>query len=332
MTLITRIDQDAASSRAALAAEKKLFAHYGLDYKIHYLEMAEPKLRLRVLEVGEGRPLLMVPGGTGDAPFFAPLMAKLAGWRMIAINRPGGGMSDAVDHRRVDLRRLAVNTLRTVADAFDLPRLPIVCNSMGGLWSFYYMLAHPERVSCMVQMGCPALALDTSAPFFMRLLSVPFINNLIVAGMQPKSAEGALDGLRFQGSSQEDIDNMPDVLAAAAYRFFNLSTHRETWKSLVTAVASIRGANPRYSLQADALRQVNCPVQFVWGERDPFGGLEVAREMIRLMPNAVLYEMKCGHLPFADKPEETGQVVQAFLTNHSRGEKIMRRTEPQFGD
>ncbi len=333
MTMITRIDQDAASSRAALAAEKKLFAHYGLDYKIHFLEMAEPNLRLRVLEVGAGRPLLMVPGGTGDAAFFAPLMAKLTGWRMIAINRPGGGLSDAVDHRRVDLRQLAVNTLRSVADAFELPRVPIVCNSMGGLWSFYYTLAHPERVSCMVQMGCPALALDTSAPFFMRLLSVPVVKNFIVAAMQPKSAAAALEGLRFQGSSQADIANMPGVLAEVAYRFFNLSTYRETWKTLVTAVASLRGSNPRYSLTADALRQIACPVQFVWGENDPFGSLDVAREMVRLMSNASLHEMSCGHLPFLDKPEETGQVVQAFLTNHSSGEQqIMRRTVPRYGN
>ncbi len=332
MTMITRIDNDAPSSRAALEAERHLFAHYGLNYKIHFLEMDEPNVRLRVLEVGEGRPLLMVPGGTGDAAFFAPLMAQLTGWRIIAVNRPGGGMSDGVDHRRVDLRHLAVNTLRTVADAFNLSRVPIVCNSMGGLWSFYYTLAYPERVSSMVQLGCPALALDTSAPFFMRLLSVPFINNLIVAGMQPKSAEAALEGLRFQGSSQQDIANLPHVLAEVAYRFFNLPTYRDTWKTLVTAVASIRGAKPRYSLQPDALRQVNCPVQFVWGENDPFGGLDVAREMVRVMPNAVLHEMPCGHLPFADKPEETGQIVRAFLARDAAEQKTVPQAAPQPGD
>lgn len=332
MTVTARIDQDLPSSRAALEAERRLFAHYGLDYKIHFVEMAEPNLRLRVLEVGEGQPLLMVPGGAGDAAFFAPLMASLTGWRMIAINRPGSGMSDAVDHRRVDLRQLAVETLRTVADAFALPRTPIVCNSMGGLWSFYYALAHPERVSCMVQMGCPALALDTSAPFFMRLLSVPLINNVIAAGMQPKSAEAAIEGLRFQGSSQADIADMPHVLAEAAYRFFNLPTYRETWKSLITAVASIRGANPRYSLPPDALSQIALPVQFIWGENDPFGGLDVAREIVDLMPLAELHEMQCGHLPFLDKPEETGQVVREFLAGQAAEERTARRAVLHNGD
>lgn len=316
--IITRIDHNDPRCKAALAAEQQLFSLYGLDYKAHFVEMEEPNLCLRVLEVGEGRPLLMVPGGAGDAVFFAPIMAELKGWRMIAINRPGGGMTDGVDHRRVDVRRLAVNTLRTVADHFGLDRAPIVCNSMGGLWSLWYALAYPERVTSMVQMGCPALVLGTSAPFFMRLLGVPGINRFIAPNMQPKNAESALDGLRFQGSSQADIDQMPDVGGEAAYRFFNLPTYLDTWKTLVSAVASLRGANPRYALQADQLARVQQPVQFIWGENDPFGGLGVARQAAQIIPNARLHEMNTGHLPFLDQPEETGRVIREFLTENGQ--------------
>ena len=95
---ITRINHEDPVSKAALSAEQRFFDHYGLDYQSHIVEMDDPHLRLRVLEVGEGPPLLMVPGGAGDAFIFAPIMAELSGWRMIAINRPGAGLSDGVDH------------------------------------------------------------------------------------------------------------------------------------------------------------------------------------------------------------------------------------------
>lgn len=313
---MTRIDHDDPRCQAALAAERRLFEHYGLDYRVHFVEMAAPDLRVRVLEVGEGRPLLVVPGGAGDALFLAPLAAQLEGWRLIAVNRPGGGMSDGVDHRQVDVRQLAVHTLRTVADAFGLASTPIVCNSMGGLWSFWYTLAHPDRVSSMVQMGCPALALDTSAPFFMRLLGVPLLNNLIAPMMQPGSVDKALEGLRTQGSSQEDIDRMPSVTAEAAYHAFRLPTYLDTWKTLIAAVATLSGASPRYRLGAHELRQVGCPVQLIWGENDPFGGLDVARRMEEVLPDARLHELPVGHLPFLDRPEETGRVIRAFLAEH----------------
>lgn len=331
MTVIARVDPDDSRSRMALEAERRLFAHYGLDYKVHSVEMDEPGLRLRVLEVGEGPPLLMVPGGAGDAQFFAPLMAHLRGWRMIAINRPGGGMSDAVDHRRVDVRQLAVRTIETVADAFALEGVPIVCNSMGGLWSFWYALANPDRVSSMVQMGCPALALNTSAPFLLRLMGVPGIRRLILPNMRPADVDGALDGLRFQGSRQEDIQRMSRVLAEAFYAFGNLPTFLETWKTLIAAVSTITGANPRYQLRAEELRRVQVPVLLIWGDRDPFGGLEVAREVARVLPNATLHEMPTGHLPFLDKPEETGALVRAFLEGQAAGRQVIPREVSRQG-
>jgi 2-hydroxy-6-oxonona-2,4-dienedioate hydrolase len=310
---ITRIDQDDVRSVAAREAEENLFAYYNLDYSVHFVEMEEPDLRLRVLEVGSGPPLLIVPGGGGDAWPFAALMAELKGWRMIAINRPGSGLSDGVDNRQVDLRRLAADMVRTVADAFELDSVPIVCNSMGGLWSSWFTLEYPERVSRMVQMGCPALALDTSAPLFMRLLGVPGINNYIAPLMQPKSTDGALDFLSTQGSSKEHIDRMPQAAADAAYHFYQLPTYLDNWKTLIAAVASLAGGRSKYQLRADQLERIKQPTQIIWGENDVFGDLDVARQVERIIPNAKLHEMETGHLPFLDMPEETGRVVRDFL-------------------
>lgn len=318
---ISRIDHDDPRSESALDSEKRLFAHYGLDYKIHFVEMKEPNLRVRVLDVGEGKPLLMVPGGSGDAWFFASLMAELRGWRLIALNRPGGGLSDGIDHRQIDLRQLAVNTLQSVADAFELDRVPIVCNSMGGLWSFWYTLDQPERVSRMVQMGCTALILNTSAPFAMRLLCVPGINRFIVSNMQPNNVDEAFDGLRFQGCSQEDIDKLPRMAGEATYRFFQLPTYLDTWKTLLPAVATLTGGRSKYQLGADQLEQIQQPVQFIWGERDPFGDLEVARQVTRVLPNARLHEMRTGHLPFLEQPQETGRVIREFLAEETSTKK-----------
>lgn len=310
---ITRIEHEDLRSKAAFEAEQRLFAHYGLDYRVHFVEMDQPNLRLRVLEVGTGEPLLMVPGGAGDAWPNAALMAVLKGWRIIAMNRPGSGLSDGVDHRQVDLRRLAVDSIRTVADAFDLDRLPIVCNSMGGLWSTWFTLENPGRVSRMVQMGCPALALDTSAPFFMRLIGVPGINRIIAPMLQPKDIEGAMGFLSTQGSSQEAIVRQPRAAAEAAYHFYQLPTYLEAWKTLIPAVATIKGARAKYQLRADQLERIQQPALFIWGENDVFGDLQVAREITKIMPDARLHEMECGHLPFIDEPEETGRVIREFL-------------------
>lgn len=311
---VTHVDLNSPVSTAALAAEARLFAHYGVPYRSHVVALDAPRLRLRVLEIGSGVPVLVVPGGSGDAWQFAPLAAALKGYRLIAVNRPGGGLSDAVDHRDVDMRELAVRVVSTVMEAFDLGRADIIANSMGGLWALWFALARPERVARMVQLGCPALFLGSSAPLFMRLITVPLLTKAVQAGMRPRSVEAALDGLRFQGTRPETIAAMPRPLAEATYRFFNLPTFGPTWFTLISAAATVFGARRAYQFGAEEAGRVSCPVQFLWGERDPFGGLPLAQRAVELMPDARLHAMNAGHLPFLDAPRECADVIAAFLS------------------
>ena len=144
----------------------------------------------------------------------------------------------------------------------------------------------------------------------MRLIGVLGINRFIAPQMQPKSIDTTLGGLR---SSQEDIDRMPRAAADAAYYMYQLPTYLDTWKSLIAAVATIRGAKPRYQLRADELERIDQPLQFIWGENDVFGNLDVARQATRIIPNAQLHEMQTGHLPFLDQPEACFTVIREFL-------------------
>jgi pimeloyl-ACP methyl ester carboxylesterase len=146
------------------------------------------------------------------------------------------------------------------------------------------------------------------------LIGVPGINRYLAPLMQPDDVDTALDGLKTQGSSQEDIDWMPGEMAEAAYHLWQLPTYLDQWKTLIASVATISGANPRYALTAEQLSQIQQPVQIIWGENDVFGGLDTAREMAKAMPQARLHEMSTGHLPFIDRPQETGSVIRDFLS------------------
>ena len=86
---------------ATQEAENRLFDHYGLDVKVHFVELKKPNVRVRVLESGDGPSLLLVPGGVGDGWIWASLMAKLVGWRLIVVNRPGGGIGKGALESRI---------------------------------------------------------------------------------------------------------------------------------------------------------------------------------------------------------------------------------------
>lgn len=152
---------------AARNAERDLWHEYGLTVVERFIEIDIPRLRVRMLECGNpsGEPLIFVQGELGEALGWASLLARLTDFQCITLDRPGGGLSDGVDFLEVDARRLAVDVLEAVLDAAGVRQAAFVANSMGGWWTFQLAMAAPARVSRMVMLGCPAVILNTSAPF-----------------------------------------------------------------------------------------------------------------------------------------------------------------------
>jgi pimeloyl-ACP methyl ester carboxylesterase len=310
------LDQADTAVAAAQDAEQHLFEHFGLQVKSEYVRL-DNGLRVRTMVSGKGQPLVLMPGGVGDGWIWAPLMAELDGYRLIVVNRPGGGLSDGVDHRQVDVRQLAVETLSAVFNHFDLDRVPIVCNSMGGLWSFWFALAHPERVTTLVQFGCPALILDTSAPLPMRLMSLPLLNRLLVKTMIPNDDQDVRQSPTFLGHPPEVGNDWPQAMVDCAYQFRYLPTYRTAWLSLMEAVLRPGGAEERYALDADELKRVQVPVHYVWGDDDPFGDMEAARKAAELTPDATLHEWRGGHLPWWDDAAKCSRLLRAFVSEET---------------
>jgi 2-hydroxy-6-oxonona-2,4-dienedioate hydrolase len=310
---IARIDQNNPRVQAFARAEQRLFEHYGLDFKTRYVELSQPNIRVRVLEVGSGEPILIAPGGSGEAFVWVPFMAQLKNYRFILFDRPGGGLSDFVDPRQIDLRDISVSTLSAVLDSSSIKSAPIVCNSMGGLWSFWLALDQPARVSKMAQVGCTALILNSSAPLPMRLLSVPVINRRVVALSVPKTMDTAANGLRIIGSSPEHISALPREFSDTFYYSRYLPAYQDSWRMLQEVVLTLGGTKQKLRLKEDELKRVQQPTLFIWGDNDPFGGVEIGKRAASIMPNAKFIHVHAGHLPYVDQPAESARLVREFL-------------------
>ena len=298
-------------------AEQKLFEGLGLEFQTRHIELKHPAIKIRTIAVGEGKPLLVVAGGAGLAVGLASLFPRLKDYQIITLDRPGAGLSDGIDHRMVDLRELAVHTLETVLDAYDLTSVPVISNSMGGLWAFWLGLDRPNRVTLHAQLGCPALILSTSAPVFMRLINLPILGNFVHNMAKPKDISATRSGLKFLGHSPETYESVSNEFAEVSYWMYQLPTYDVAWRSLMATALKLAGANPKYSLKEDELRRVQQPVQFIWGDNDPFGNLEVARRVAEIIPNAQLHTLPGGHLLWLDAPDKVGTLIAKFLASHS---------------
>lgn len=311
---VSSLDHETRRVQAAREAEQAAYDHYGFNFTEHFVDMSDPDARFRVVEVGSGPPVVLIPGGEGISPIWLPLLPELREHTAYVMDRPGGGLSDGIDFRLIPLRRVAVSSTLGLFDHFGLDQAPVIGNSMGGLWTLRFALAHPERVSRMAFLGCPAVYPGTSAPFPMRVGSIPVLSGIIAERMmQPDSPEDARETVEFLGHPDETVQRLPEEFAEVWYRMNDLPHYTQTWVGILRGVLSLRGANPEAAFTIDDLEAITSPVQLIWGSEDPFGSVKAGRRGADHFPDAAFHEVGVGHLPWLDEPERCGELLRTFL-------------------
>jgi pimeloyl-ACP methyl ester carboxylesterase len=307
------LDDEDPLVQAAKDAEQGLYDFYGIPVTHRRILIPKLGIQVRVTEAGQGNPVLIVPGNTGDSFPFAPLMAELTGRRILALNRPGGGLSEGFDHRSMNFRELAVETLSYVLDTYSIDSIPIIAHSMGGHWSLWFSMDKPKRVQSLSLLGVPGNVLNTCPPFALRLSSVPGLNRLLIKGITPRSTSRALRGLAFLGHAQQVLAELPEAMAQCYYRFQNLPHYAVSSLSLMEELNRLSGANPKYRIDREELEKVRQPVQLIWGDNDPFGSVTSGRSIAHALNAAFHVLSGGGHLPWLDDPAACGRLIREFL-------------------
>jgi pimeloyl-ACP methyl ester carboxylesterase len=295
------------------AAEQRLFGRYGLVPRASRVALADPPLEVRVLEVGEGAPVLLVHGSGTGAASWAPLMPHLPGRRLLAVELPGFGLSDAHDYGARPLRAHAVAQMRSIVDALDLAHVPVVGTSLGGWWALSLALAEPSRVDCIASLGMPALAFPGvhGDPFF-TAITTPVLGR-VVARVPPPGVRVLRSSMRRGALGPRADANAPDEWFETAIATMRMPAwHTAMWSHLNLALRAGR-PRPGNHFSDDELHRITTPVLFIWGDDDVYGGPDIGRRACELMPNARLEVLPGGHAPFLDDPERSGALIADFL-------------------
>lgn len=290
----------------ARTAEQALFDYYGLRPKEHVVVLPEQRLKMRVLEIGNGDPLVIVPGNTGDAFVLASLMAQLSGKRIFAINRPGGGLSEGMDHRTVNIREFAHQSLNFILEALGLSHVDVVAHSMGAHWSTLLTLEHPDKVNHLVLLGNPGNIMGGKPPFSVRLLGIPLLAKLVMPFLIPQQRNNALRPLTTMGHAADVVAALPTQLADAYFYFKHLPHYA------LSAVSLIQNMIPK--IQAAELGRLQQPTILILGTKDNFAAQETGMEIVTAMPHGTFCPIEgAGHLPWLGNPEAVGRIILDFL-------------------
>jgi pimeloyl-ACP methyl ester carboxylesterase len=290
-------------------AERRLFAACGVEVEVRRVRLADPPVAVRVIEAGDGPPLVLVHGSGMSASTWAPLMPHLDGHRLIAFELPGFGLSGPFDYSGRPLRAHAVAQLTSLLDALELERVPIVGTSLGGMWALSLAVEAPNRVAAVGSLGVPAVALPGmhGDPGF-TALSTPVVRQIVARigspslAMTRRTMASGVIGPRAAAKAPEGFFEV----VHAGFRQPGFWTAMLTHMQLALRLGRPRPVN---FLSDTELRQLAMPVLMIWGDEDPYGGPEIGRRACALMPNARLEVIPGRHAPFLDDPERCGALI-----------------------
>jgi len=309
----TAIATTSASTRTEryLEAERRLWQHYGLEPDERFLDLDAPAARLRVLEVGSGEPVLFIHGTVGPGAW-ASLIHELPGYRSIVLERPGWGMSSAIDFSGPDYGTIVAEVLRGTLDALEIERAHVIGGSIGNVWALRLAQRRPATVSRIVLVGGGPIVSEVGVPGIIRLLASPAGALMVRLPDKPARARSIL---RQSGHGP----SLDDGRIPEEFIHWRTAVGRETdsmrhEREMVCAIVRGKSYRPGLTFEDAELAAIQLPTLHVYGTADPVGSIDTWKRVAGVLPRGELHLVEgAGHMPWFDDPSRVGEKVSRFL-------------------
>lgn len=305
-----RIRDVIAAALLALLAALVVFA-YGYqppearDHRSAYLEQVETRFvdtsafRIHYLHVGEGEPVVLLPGGGTWLYELRGLIDALAPhYAVYALDPPGSGYTTPrALQPRYDLPAID-RTLVEFMDQLQIARATLIGHSFGGGYALYFAEQHPERVTRLVSLAGVGLDLPY-VPLF-EAMKWPVAGELSTKVVTPELMRVQLEGL---------VVDKTKITDEMVREWYIPATFRSNRAGLVALTRQLD-----WRLTEQGLATLKPPVLLVWGRDDqlqPVARLERWRE---LLPHAEVRILEqAGHLLQVDQQATLNETVLDFL-------------------
>ncbi len=253
-------------------------------------------LTVQLWEAGQGRAIMLLHGGIGDAcaNWHLVLPGLAEQYHVIAPNLPGYGLSTPLPDMTIETLQ---TWLRDLLDALELPDAVIVGAFIGALIARLFATAEPAYTPAVILVNGGAL------PNFPKplssLLRLPVIGDL------------ALELFGRLTTSRRTLDELIYVKSALSPELVASWQHNQPgFQQLIRAM--ILGRYPPTSTPP-------VPILLLWGANDPMLAQTVGQELRQQVPNIVLAPIvDCGALPQLEAPDTFVFQINAFLDNLDR--------------
>lgn len=292
-------------------AEARLFERYGPEPVESFVDLPRAQVRLRVLSVGTGPALVMLHGVSLAGAVWAPLLSELTAYRVHLVELPGHGLSGPVDYRIDAVRDHTLAFMDDLFSALGLETAPVVGHSLGAMFALWHAAARPGKITSLVVIGDPAVALPgVIVRMPLSLMTVPVLGPALLRTPAPRPVYRRLLGQGLSPAAAAAPAELLDVLRLSARRPGNA----RTVASLMHAINCFRRPRAESVMSDNELGQIVAPTMFCWGTDDPFLTPGLARPSVAKIPSSMLHEVPGGHGPWFEDPAGCAHLIIEHLT------------------
>ncbi|WP_280246293.1 alpha/beta fold hydrolase [Nocardia abscessus] len=255
-------------------------------------------VRTRVLEAGEGPPLVLLHGTGGHLEAYARDIAGLAGdFHVICYDMVGHGWSDLPD--RPYTIDVLTEHLLSLLDVVGIERTHLSGESLGGWVVAWAAAHHPDRVDRVV--------LNTPGNIANKPEVMSKLRDSTMAAVQDPSDETVRRRVEFLFHHKEMVT---DELVNLRRRIYS----RPGFVQAITNTLVLQNPEVRKDFAWDPrwVSQITAPTLLLWTDHDPTGGLDEAKMLLDWLPDAHLHVIEdAGHWPQWERVDE-------YLETHRR--------------
>ncbi len=256
--------------------------------------------RAVVESVGQGPPILALPGFAGTSRAWLPLAGRLAPrWRMLLVDPPGFALADKPAGADYGAEAQARRMLR-VMDRLDIDAGALMVTSGTGPVGLAAAAIAPERVRALVLVA-PFLSPSALARWAIRIAG----NGLVapVAG-RIASLRTVVGLANIMG--MEDARSVTEEIVDEQYLPFGAP-------GFVRASFEILGHLAPEGLERQ-LPSISVPALAVHGEADLASDQARTLRLLNLLPDVEQVELEhCGHVIQREFPDELASLIDGFL-------------------
>ena len=266
------------------------------DLNVHYKQM------------GSGEPVFILLHGFGASTFsWREVMQPLADFgTAIAYDRPAFGLTERPLEWEGDnpyTQESNVKLLLGLMDTLGVEQAVLIGNSAGGTVATAFTLAHPERVTALIEVDAAIYQTMPESAFIDWLLETPQADRI-----------GPLIARRLGGSQGDEFLesawHAPDKITPEIFEGYRQPLKVNHWDRALWE--HTQASDPPGLV--DRLDQIQVPTLVISGDDDQIVPLENSRRLAEDIPGATLTVIEdCGHLPQEECPQAFMQAVENFL-------------------